>query len=154
MLPLQISQRSKKVPYRYWLGNTSSAGRLIILKNGTFNLFLFLIIVTVLVTACSPHTTSSSTDPADPLGPDPVEHLGTNTLPEPDITGAMTLEETLAGRHSIRAFQDTPLTEAQINQLLWAAQGITHGSGLRTAPSAGALYPLEVYAATQDGLFR
>lgn len=66
----------------------------------------------------------------------------------------MTLEQTLLKRRSVRQFQDTPLTDAQIGQLLWAAQGITHPDGLRTAPSAGALYPLEVYAATQNGLFR
>jgi nitroreductase len=83
-----------------------------------------------------------------------MEHLGTITLPEPDIVGAMTLEETLQLRRSVRQFMEPPLTETQIGQLLWAAQGITYPSGLRTAPSAGALYPLEVYAATQDGLFR
>jgi SagB-type dehydrogenase family enzyme len=74
-------------------------------------------------------------------------------LPEPNLQGVTSLEKTLANRRSVRQFKDTPLTEAQIGQLLWAAQGITHPSGLRTAPSAGALYPLEIYAATQDGLF-
>jgi len=82
-----------------------------------------------------------------------MEHLQTITLPEPGLIGTVTLEETLQLRRSVRQFQDTPLTDAQIGQLLWAAQGITHPSGLRTAPSAGALYPLEFYAATQDGLF-
>ncbi|MGB9718438.1 MAG: hypothetical protein ACPL4E_08380 [Thermoproteota archaeon] len=33
----------------------------------------------------------------------------------------------------------------EVSQLLWAAQGITGPQGLRTAPSAGALYPLKVY---------
>ena len=74
-------------------------------------------------------------------------------LPVPSLKGSMTLEETLVERRSIRNFQTTPLTEAEIGQLLWAAQGITHPSGYRTAPSAGALYPLEIYAATTDGLF-
>jgi SagB-type dehydrogenase family enzyme len=75
------------------------------------------------------------------------------SLPEPDLIGTISLEQTLLNRRSVRQFQDVALTQAQIGQLLWAAQGITHPSGLRTAPSAGALYPLEVYAATQDGLF-
>ncbi|MCD4810892.1 MAG: nitroreductase family protein [Methanosarcinales archaeon] len=46
------------------------------------------------------------------------------------------------------------LTLAEISQLLWAAQGITHPGGYRTAPSAGALYPLEVYvvAGNVEGL--
>jgi SagB-type dehydrogenase family enzyme len=43
---------------------------------------------------------------------------------------------------------------AELGQLLWAAQGITSDRGLRTAPSAGALYPLELYAAVPEGVFR
>ncbi|MBE0408322.1 MAG: SagB/ThcOx family dehydrogenase [Anaerolineales bacterium] len=74
-------------------------------------------------------------------------------LPAPDLEGSMTLEAALAKRRSIRSFQDKNLTDHQISQLMWSAQGITHPSGFRTAPSAGALYPLELYAATQDGLF-
>jgi SagB-type dehydrogenase family enzyme len=74
-------------------------------------------------------------------------------LPAPRTTSAMSLDETLAGRRSVREFASTPLTWAQIGQLLWAAQGITHDDGKRTAPSAGATYPLELYVATADGLF-
>ena len=48
-------------------------------------------------------------------------------------------------RRSVRSYADEPLTLAEISQLLWAAQGITSPGGGRTAPSAGALYPLEVY---------
>jgi SagB-type dehydrogenase family enzyme len=55
-------------------------------------------------------------------------------------------------RRSVRAFVDTPLTYQELGQLLWAAQGITDGRGFRTAPSAGALYPLEVYVATAEGI--
>jgi SagB-type dehydrogenase family enzyme len=53
----------------------------------------------------------------------------------------------------VREFADQPLTEADLGQLLWAAQGITNERGLRSAPSAGALYPLEVYVTTVDGVF-
>jgi SagB-type dehydrogenase family enzyme len=42
---------------------------------------------------------------------------------------------------------------AELGQLLWAAQGITSPAGQRTAPSAGALYPLEVYAVTRDAVY-
>ena len=52
----------------------------------------------------------------------------------------------------MRAFEDEPLTEQHLSQLLWATQGITGDDGLRAAPSAGALYPLEVYVATRTGL--
>ena len=60
----------------------------------------------------------------------------------------------LLARRSIRAFQDKPLTLPELAQLLWAAQGITHPDGYRTAPSAGGLYPLEVYllAGNVEGL--
>lgn len=75
-------------------------------------------------------------------------------LPTPRARGALTLEETLAQRRSVREFKDTPLTLAELGQLLWAAQGITHPAGLRAAPSAGALYPLQVYAVTRDAVYR
>lgn len=64
----------------------------------------------------------------------------------------MSLEETLVRRRSIRDFTNTPLSRADIGQLCWAAQGETGRGGLRTAPSAGALYPLELYVVTADGV--
>ncbi len=69
-------------------------------------------------------------------------------LPEPSVTGSTSLEQLLAQRRSIRDYQATALELAEIGQLLWAAQGITHLQGLRAAPSAGALYPLELYVVT------
>jgi len=74
-------------------------------------------------------------------------------LPPPATQGKMSLEEALAARRSVREFTREPLPTAVISQLLWAAQGITGRGGLRTAPSAGALYPLELYVATAEGLF-
>ncbi len=75
-------------------------------------------------------------------------------LPTPRSQGPLSLEETLARRRSVREFADTPLTLAELGQLLWAAQGLTHEAGLRTAPSAGALYPLEVYVVMREGVYR
>lgn len=67
-------------------------------------------------------------------------------LPEPRYDSETSIEEALSTRRSIRAYKDEPLTLAEVSQLLWAAQGITSTArGLRTAPSGGALYPLEVY---------
>jgi len=74
-------------------------------------------------------------------------------LPAPRLKGEMSLEETLAARRSVRQFTDEELTLEELSQLLWAAQGITVDWGGRTAPSAGALYPLEVYVATADRLY-
>lgn len=78
----------------------------------------------------------------------------TIVLPEPDRSGVVTLEKALASRRSVRRYSAIPPSLAQISQLLWAAQGITSRDGGRTAPSAGALYPLELYvvAAKVDGL--
>jgi SagB-type dehydrogenase family enzyme len=67
------------------------------------------------------------------------------TLPAPRLKGSMSVETALAVRRSRRAYSGNPLTLAEAAQLLWAAQGITGPEGRRTAPSAGALFPLEVY---------
>lgn len=76
------------------------------------------------------------------------------SLPLPTTDGAMSLERSLSLRRSVRRFAPEPLTLAQIGQLAWAAQGITEiNRGFRTAPSAGALYPLEIYLLTPDGVF-
>lgn len=65
-------------------------------------------------------------------------------LPEPGAHDGPGLAEALARRRSVRDYAERELTLAQLAQLLWAAQGINDPSGLRTAPSAGALYPLEL----------
>jgi SagB-type dehydrogenase family enzyme len=72
-------------------------------------------------------------------------------LPEPRLEGSMALEAALARRRTIRELAAEPLTEAEVGQLLWAAQGITHDEVRRTAPSASALFALEVYVATAAG---
>jgi SagB-type dehydrogenase family enzyme len=59
--------------------------------------------------------------------------------------GEQSLESSLNRRRSIREYSDAPLSLEEVSQLLWAAQGVTEPDGRRTAPSAGALYPLEVY---------
>lgn len=61
--------------------------------------------------------------------------------------------EALDRRRSCREFTDEPITEEALSQCLWAAQG-RNAHGRRTAPSAGALYPVEVYALTADGVGR
>ncbi len=74
-------------------------------------------------------------------------------LPSPARSGHMSLEEALARRRSVREFSNKPLSEQEVSQLLWAAQGITHPEGLRTAPSAGALYPLELHLVNAAGFY-
>lgn len=66
-------------------------------------------------------------------------------LPEPSRSGSVSVEQALDQRRSVRTFSDSCLTLAEAGQLLWAAQGVTGEDRHRTAPSAGATYPLEVY---------
>ena len=71
-------------------------------------------------------------------------------LPPPRLKGDMTLEEAIRRRRSTRAYREERLSDDILGQLLWSAQGVVErGERLRrTAPSAGARYPLETYVAT------
>jgi SagB-type dehydrogenase family enzyme len=83
-------------------------------------------------------------------GPDP----DTIALPEPNTSDGMAVAEAIRARRSLRDFDDTPLTPAQMSQLCWAAQGITDPRrGRRAAPSAGALYPMTVLVVDARGVF-
>ncbi|GAG20631.1 unnamed protein product, partial [marine sediment metagenome] len=73
---------------------------------------------------------------------------------KPNKDGSVSLEQAIAGRRSRRDFLPRSLTLEQIGQLAWAAQGQDAGSRYRTAPSAGATYPLELFTVISDGLFR
>lgn len=98
-----------------------------------------------------------------------AQDTGVIPLPIPAVDGGAPLTRTLAERHSVRAFAGTAVRLEEVGQLLWAAQGVTKSmpapegwreswgewrGGTRTAPSAGALYPLELYlvVAAVDGL--
>jgi SagB-type dehydrogenase family enzyme len=83
----------------------------------------------------------------------PANGAESATLPAPRTAGPLSLEEAIAQRRSVRAFSDEPLSDENLSQLLWAAQGETDPRGYRAAPSAGALYPLELYLVTEKGLF-
>ncbi|MFC1739270.1 SagB/ThcOx family dehydrogenase [Planctomycetota bacterium] len=69
-------------------------------------------------------------------------------LPSPKMEAAMSLNEALKKRKSIRHFSSKPIAVDQLSYLLWASTGIErkeNGYEFRTAPSAGALYPIETY---------
>ena len=71
-------------------------------------------------------------------------------LPEIRRDSTYSLERALWQRRSLREFGAAALTTEELAQLAWAAQGVVTRSGLRTTPSAGALYPLELYVAAGD----
>lgn len=67
-------------------------------------------------------------------------------LPSPRKDSKVSIEKALEKRRSIREYTNKPLSLFEVSQLLWAAQGITEPlRKFRTAPSAGALYPLELF---------
>jgi SagB-type dehydrogenase family enzyme len=75
-------------------------------------------------------------------------------LPVPQFTNR-SIEACIEARRSIRDFKNDSLTIQEISNILWAAQGITDKiHGFRSSPSAGATYPLEIFVAKKDGLFR
>lgn len=75
-------------------------------------------------------------------------------LPKVTINKDFSLDHAIAKRRSTRSFLDIPLTKQQISQLLWAGQGITDKRNfLRAAPSAGALYPIQLYIIKNDGIW-
>jgi SagB-type dehydrogenase family enzyme len=105
---------------------------------------LFLAGLGALVVGCgggeeeAPPTPDASPSPG-------AEGMPAISLPAPRLKGEMSLEEAILKRRSRRDFKDSPLTLAEVSQIVWAAQGITDDTGLRAAPSAGALYPLDLY---------
>jgi SagB-type dehydrogenase family enzyme len=72
-------------------------------------------------------------------------------LPDPRGYAGLTLEEAVEARRSVRDYAAGPLSSEELSRLLHAAQGITERRwGFRAAPSAGALYPIELYAVVHD----
>ena len=123
-------------------GTTTSELSLGQMKVNRFGILLVSIVLT-LACACSILTPDAS-----PTAPAPAPTLLTEKvikLPQPRLAGPVSLEETLLKRRSVREYANLPLTIEEVSQLLWAAQGVTSEWGGRTAPSAGALYPLELY---------
>ena len=103
--------------------------------------------------ACHPRNTMSNAD--------------TVPLPAPAREGRLSVESSIARRRSVSSFTDSSLSLPELGQMLWACQGVTEPvteppnrfswqrkGGLRSVPSAGALYPLEIYVVvrTVDGL--
>ncbi|MBI1349704.1 MAG: SagB/ThcOx family dehydrogenase [Actinomycetales bacterium] len=76
-----------------------------------------------------------------------------SALPDPGNLSDARLVDVLGQRRSTRTFGPQPLNDSALSALLWAAQGVTSEWGGRTAPSAGALYPLELYVLTADAVW-
>lgn len=107
-----------------------------------------LCMAVVLIAGCGDESRSPIADPRR-------EALGALiSLPAPSLDGEASLEWALLERRSIRDYTAETLDLTELSQLLWAAQGITSDAGQRTAPSAGALYPLVTYVVTSEAWYR
>lgn len=105
-------------------------------------------VLMALVAGCRSASSGSASGTAPPQGE-------TVTLPTPKTTGSTPLETVINRRRSQREFSTAAITPAELAQLTWAAQGITDKErGLRASPSAGALYPLELYVVDAQGVWR
>lgn len=94
-----------------------------------------------------------TTEPPDD-GTDGVRVVPVMGLPPPRTEGGTPLEQAILQRGSVREFDPEPLSLGELGQLLWAAQGQRDPDlGGRTVPSAGALYPLELYVAHEGGVY-
>ena len=81
------------------------------------------------------------------------EEIGSIELPSPKHKGQVSVEEAIFNRRSIRRYKDEPLTLEEVSQLLWAAGGKTIDGvtgATRAYPSAGGIYPLEIYLIAGD----
>jgi len=124
------------------------------LKSITKYLLPVLLVFIFTLSACSGETTSVPGHENNNTTLIRVEESEvTYVLPAPQLDGAMSVEAALTSRRSRRNFRDEALSSQQLSQLLWAAYGVTLPDdnpnlrgGLRTTPSAGATYPLEIYA--------
>ena len=115
-------------------------------------LSIILLLLILITTGCqidNESTTATATTRAADSSSNPII-----SLPQPRQDSEVSIEQSLVKRRSTRSYSGEPLNLGEISQLLWAAQGITDPRGFRTAPSAGALYPLEVYllAGNVEGL--
>ena len=99
----------------------------------------------VLLSGCTSASESPSGSEPPPWRHDTVRFLGTaDALDQSELLDAM------SRRGSVRDLSAEPLDDTELAALLWSAQGVSTPSGARTVPSAGALYPLEMYVVTPD----
>lgn len=105
---------------------------------------LFIIMLTSLLVSCGGTTTKKST---------PVSYDATIQLLQPDLSDGATINEALSLRASSRNYSEEPLSLEELSGVMWAAAGVNRPDGHLTAPSALALYSVQVYAFVAEGVY-
>jgi SagB-type dehydrogenase family enzyme len=82
-----------------------------------------------------------------------AQELNPIALPPPQTSGGRPLMQVLKDRHTTRDFSSQKLPPQVLSNLLWAAFGVNRPDGKRTAPSAMNWQEIDIYVATQDGLY-
>ncbi len=122
---------------------------MIVLKSVRFHHYVFIVVLLLSLMACKKEkNTMENGNRIKVVKDTPL----TYQLPQPQLKSEMSVEEVMEKRRSLRHFVDKSIDASDVAQVLWAAYGITQKAnhkqlrgGFRTAPSAGALYPLEIY---------
>jgi SagB-type dehydrogenase family enzyme len=91
---------------------------------------------------------------------EPVFHLQNDNitaefqLPQPDQNGGISLMKAFKERKTIRNFDGKPLSDQQISNLLWAANGINRpDENKRTVPTASNNQQTDVYLFTEKAIY-
>ncbi len=79
--------------------------------------------------------------------------MNTIKLNSPDLKKGLNVMQALKQRKTAREFSDKNLSLQHLSEVLWAADGINRDEGKRTAPSAMALYPVDIYAVLEEGAY-
>lgn len=132
-----------------WMGNKSK-----IFKRN----FIFAFIISFGILACSPVHGELSKEATPLKASVKVDRIEKESiiLPQPQLKSNVSTEEAILNRRSRRLYKEEPVNLGELSQILWAAQGITGQAGsykLRSAPSAGALYPIELYVVLAQGVY-
>lgn len=106
---------------------------------------LFYLLAVATLVGCTNQNQKSDT---------PMKMTAEIQLTAPAAKGGLTVNEALALRHSSRDYSTAALSLEEVSEVLWAAAGRNRTDGKQTAPSALALYPIEVYAFFAEGVYR
>ena len=96
-------------------------------------------------------TVCRAEDPAGNTTQDKL--LPARQLAAPRLDQPAPLMAALQHRKTSREMGPGPLTEQQISEILWSADGVNRPPNGRTSPSALSVYPVEIYVVLETGIY-